>query len=357
MMNSLGTVSNSFVEGTTTLANSAFKAVNAGANAVVNAVVDTTTTVANSTTAAVNSGLGAFSGAMNSTSSAMKNIPVINSLVSNGNAGTNVKPRNNTTTSGNASANTFTNVSANSGSSWAYPVGIFLFLTIFFLAALVLFKSQIKTGVDNIISTVRKFFGAPATNVVPPEPPVSQEEVPKPGDVATENITAGNSILNKLLPMTQKEVFNINANDYSFYDAEPLCRALGAELASYSQVKDAWEKGADWCNYGWVKGQAAVYPTQKETWDKLQNGPEDEKYACGNPGVNGGYFDNPEMRFGVSCYGVKPDQSSNDVKNLMAYGSTPKTPATLKVDRQIQEYKESIGTIGVLPFSDDKWSA
>ena len=34
--------------------------------------------------------------------------------------------------------------------------------------------------------------------------------------------------------------------------------AFDAELASYDQVKDAWQKGADWCNYGWVKGQAAA---------------------------------------------------------------------------------------------------
>jgi hypothetical protein len=167
---------------------------------------------------------------------------------------------------------------------------------------------------------------------------------------------ASKNIINKLLPLGQKEVFNVSSNNYTFYDAEPLCRALGAELATYSQVKDAWEKGADWCNYGWVKGQAAVYPTQKGTWDKLQHGPEDEKYACGNPGVNGGYFDNPEMRFGVSCYGVKPSESSNNEKNLMARGTVPKSPATLKVDQQIQEYKDSLDTIGVLPFSSDNWS-
>ena len=28
---------------------------------------------------------------------------------------------------------------------------------------------------------------------------------------------------------------------------------------------------------------------------------------CGRPGVNGGYFDNPNIKFGVNCYGQKPD--------------------------------------------------
>ena len=62
--------------------------------------------------------------------------------------------------------------------------------------------------------------------------------------------------------------------------------AFGAELATYDQVRDAWKSGADWCNYGWVKGQAAVYPTQQETYDKLQTGAEDQRMACGMPGVN-----------------------------------------------------------------------
>jgi hypothetical protein len=164
-------------------------------------------------------------------------------------------------------------------------------------------------------------------------------------------------LLNKLLPMGSKEVFNVSLNDYSYYDAEPLCLALGAQLASYEQVKEAWNKGADWCNYGWTKGQLAIYPTQKETWDKLQNGPADEKSACGRPGVNGGYFDNPEMRFGVNCYGVKPDQSANDERILMENGTIPKTASTLKMNKQIQEIKENIDMVGILPFSGDRWAA
>jgi len=218
------------------------------------------------------------------------------------------------------------------------------------------FKTQIKIGIDNIISSLRKIFGAkdPEINEGPPSPPIVP--VPSPSDIAVENTMSSKSIFNKILPPSRnREVFNVSTNEYTYYDAEPLCRALGAELATYSQVKDAWDKGADWCNYGWVKGQAAVYPTQKETWNKLQHGPEDEKHACGNPGVNGGYFDNPEMRFGVNCYGQKPAESSNDEKRIMARGGKPKTPATLKVDQQIQQYRNSIDQIGLLPFSEGNW--
>ena len=148
----------------------------------------------------------------------------------------------------------------------------------------------------------------------------------------------------------------MSENDYTFYDAEPLCRALGAELATYDQVKDAWSKGADWCNYGWVKGQAAVYPTQKETWQKVQSGPDENKNSCGVVGVNGGYFENPEMKFGVTCYGPKPLQSQHSQELLMREGNVPLSVPALEVDRRTQEFRSQSDSIGVLPFNENKWA-
>lgn len=356
-MNSLTGPANSFLQSTTTLANSALKAATSASNIVSNS----TTTLGKNISSAFNSGMetvnDTFHDVVNSTSNAFNNVPILNSLVKNGQTGPNSSKNGLTEMFNAGTGGTGTNATANSSknssiSGWTYPIGIFIFLVLVFVAIFTLFSAQIKIGVDNIIGTIRRAFGessAPVVTVTTPPAPLS--EVP-----STSQQVSSTSIIDKLLPLGQKEVFNVSTNDYTYYDAEPLCRALGAELATYSQVKDAWEKGADWCNYGWVKGQAAVYPTQKETWDKLQHGPEDEKYACGNPGVNGGYFDNPEMRFGVSCYGNKPSESSNNEKNLMANGTIPKTPATLKVDQQIQEYKDSLDTIGVLPFNSDTWS-
>ena len=351
-MNSLGVVPNSFLKSTTTFANSALKAT----NAMSDMFVDSTSTVANSTMKALNTGVNSISSALNSgvnsavnsTAAAFKNVPVINSLLAVGNTRTN-----SSTTTANSSTTT---LGLSTSKSSMNIIFVFLVLIVVFLVILIVFKTQIKIGIDNIISSLRKIFGAkdPEIKEESPESPIIP--VPSPSDIAIENTISSKSILNKFLPPSKNnEVFNVSANEYTYYDAEPLCRALGAELATYKQVKDALDKGADWCNYGWVKGQAAVYPTQKETWDKLQHGPEDEKYACGNPGINGGYFDNPEMRFGVNCYGKKPAESSNDEKLIMARGGRPKTPATLKVDQQIQQYKDSIDTIGILPFSEGNW--
>lgn len=144
------------------------------------------------------------------------------------------------------------------------------------------------------------------------------------------------------------EVFNVSRNIYSFADAEPLCKAFGAELATYDQVKEAYEKGADWCNYGWSKGQLALYPTQEETWKKLQDGPEDQRMSCGKPGVNGGNFPNPDQRFGVNCYGKRPVKTALDEQ----IGKAPET----QYDQNVARFKSELDTIAVTPWSIKNWS-
>ena len=348
--NFFGNVAQNATKAANTAANSAVKA----ANAISDAAVETTSTLATN----VNKAANALS---------------FNSLLPFGNNG---NKKNNSGNLGAAAANKgtnnagmFSNVTpanlGNSGNSggpsmpaWAGLAGVFLLLVGVFVMAFVFFKNEIQVAYENVITTIRRALGY--STGAEPELKMPEMDVTSPVDTTTDKLALASqeqkSIVEKVLPLGSKEVFNVNDNDYTFYDAEPLCRALGAELATYDQVKDAWEKGADWCNYGWVKGQVAVYPTQKETWEKLQNGPEDEKFACGNPGVNGGFFDNPEMRFGVNCYGVKPPQSSNDQKVLMERGSIPKTPAVLKIDQQTQEYKSQMDEIAVLPFNGSQWS-
>jgi hypothetical protein len=150
--------------------------------------------------------------------------------------------------------------------------------------------------------------------------------------------------------LESKQVFNISRNLYTFSEAEPVCRAFGAELATYDQVKEAYEKGADWCNYGWVKGQLAIYPTQKDTYEKLQHGPEDQRMTCGLPGVNGGYFPNAEQRFGVNCYGPRPAESALDERTQM------ESQNTTEFDREVNHFRAIRDSIAVSPWSDKQWS-
>lgn len=191
----------------------------------------------------------------------------------------------------------------------------------------------------------------PAIPQMQPSPPVVNAP-PTNVEKPMEPIPA--SSVEAILP-GKKEVFNVSSNRYTYSDAEPLCRALGAQLATYDQVKDAFDKGGDWCNYGWTKGQLALFPTQKETYEKLQLGPEGQRMACGKPGLNGGHFDNPDLRFGVNCYGTKPTQSQHDASKE-AKGA-PISPAALDFDKKVSQYKSEADNIGIMPFREGAWSA
>jgi hypothetical protein len=247
---------------------------------------------------------------------------------------------------GNAASTVVSNIASNSGvKSSGGSIAIYIIFAIFVIALVLIsvFYKEIKKGIDDLMDK----FGSvgPMPDEATSAPPRVSEPVPEVED----------SIVEKVLP-GKKDVFNISSNRYAYADAEPLCKALGAELASYDQVKEAWDSGADWCNYGWTKGQLAVYPTQESTWKELQNGPEEQKGVCGKPGVNGGYFDNPELRFGVNCYGIKPPQSSNDARTVGAADNKPITPAVLEYEKKVAKYKAESNNIGILPFNKDKWA-
>ena len=184
------------------------------------------------------------------------------------------------------------------------------------------------------------------TDMPPSMPPTNVKSymVPEVTGLKTiENSIQSN--VNKIIPK-RKEVFNVAQDVYTYSDAEPLCKAYGAELATYDQVKEAWNKGADWCNYGWVKGQTAVYPTQKATYDKLQAGPEGQRGSCGVPGVNGGYFDNPELRFGVNCYGTRPDSNEAD-ERYKAANRQNNTPEGMAYDKKVRDFKAHLNQIPI----------
>jgi len=192
-----------------------------------------------------------------------------------------------------------------------------------------------------------------ALKPMPAMPPPNERPSGMPGASPTESplVSALGS-----LSAPSKELFNVSRNVYTYSDAAAVCAALDSELATYEQVKEGHERGADWCNYGWVKGQMAVYPTQKETWQKLQKGAPEYRNACGKPGVNGGYFDNPELRFGVNCFGVRPARSEMD-ELLGSSVALPPSTAEIEFDKKVQKYREQLTTMTVLPFNRNSWSA
>ena len=271
-------------------------------------------------------------------------------------------PANNSVVGVEAAPSTFSMPSFSS--AWLIPLGVFIVFLVGFILILYYFGDKVKRGYEYFIQSVRASLGmktqpAVVAPIIPIQGTIHTDVTVPP--VAPQIVTptmdaAAHPIVNKILPSGSNEVFNVSQNTFEYYDAEPLCKALGAELATYEQVKDAWAKGADWCNYGWVKGQMAVYPTQEDTYKKLQAGTLDQRNACGTTGLNGGYFDNPEMKYGVNCYGKKPPQSAHDEMKLMDEGKTPSSPGEIIVDAKIREYRDDADSLFVKPFNDSKWS-
>jgi hypothetical protein len=248
------------------------------------------------------------------------------------------------------------NSSSSGGTIWNAPLLWFLG---FFIIGLIIFSVYYRNIVDAIETMSDQLNLWITGNGGPPE--VKQENIPvappAPPQDQTVAVPSGISkVVDKILPPA-KEVFSVSKNNYSYYDAAPLCKALGAELATYEQVKQAWQSGADWCNYGWVKGQMAVFPTQKSSYEDLQEGPAEQRGACGKPGVNGGFFDNPELKFGVTCVGKRPSQSQHDANAIAAGSTRPLTVSGLEFEKKVQQFKEGSENLGILPFNKEHWGS
>jgi len=258
-------------------------------------------------------------------------------------------------------ANTFMNSANNISKKNTFSVDITHYILIaIFVVIIILFGMYWKSINNTLMMTyehVRQIFGAKNVPIKKPkEDEEDKESVNTAPEAPQDVITNNKKLVEKILPGGQ-QVFNISKNSYTYYDAEPLCKALGSELATYEQVKKAYSQGADWCNYGWVKGQMAVYPTQKSTWDTLQTGPEKNRLSCGRPGLNGGYFDNPELRFGVNCYGNKPEQKDHDATAVASGEGAPLSPGELEQEKKVAKYRGEVNYISVLPWNKTAWSS
>ena len=152
----------------------------------------------------------------------------------------------------------------------------------------------------------------------------------------------------------KKQVFNIPGNYYNYNNARALCKAYGAELATYDQLEKAYNDGAEWCNYGWSANQLALFPTQQKTYNTLQTikGHEND---CGRPGVNGGYIANPNVRFGVNCYGNKPKITSEEEELMKTTSPYPVTLQDKVFQKKVDFWKGKVDEILVSPFNHNSW--
>jgi hypothetical protein len=192
----------------------------------------------------------------------------------------------------------------------------------------------------NIITSIKNLFSG--------EPEI---------DITVERETEGQITGTTTVPELkfEKQVYHIPGNKYTFEDARAVCKAYGNRLANYKEIENAYQNGADWCSYGWSEDQMALFPTQMERWERLQKikGHEND---CGRPGINGGYIANPNVRFGVNCYGYRPKITSQEAEMMKNIPLFPKTQKELDFQKRIEYWKNKIANIVVSPFNSNNWS-
>ena len=153
----------------------------------------------------------------------------------------------------------------------------------------------------------------------------------------------------------KKQVFHVPGNKYNYNNADALCKAYGARLANYNEIEDAYKNGAEWCSYGWSSDQMALFPTQKKTWKYLQT-VEGHENDCGRPGINGGYIDNENVRFGVNCFGYKPKRTEEEAELMELNSIYPKSAEDVAEDKRIDYWRNKVNEIIVAPFNRTVWS-
>jgi hypothetical protein len=191
-----------------------------------------------------------------------------------------------------------------------------------------------KTPIAPVINNLHMMKpGTMPPNIPVIQPPIKIPEVKKGGSSI--------SLFGK------KEVFHIANQDYTFEQAKCKCESYNAKLATYDQLVDAFNDGAEWCTYGWSNGQKAYYPTQKCNWEKKT--PE-ERLKCGNPGLNGGFFADPYLKFGANCYGKKPKGRVSKLKDTVCSpGNYCELPQNFGANNRLESDEIS-------PFNSDKWN-
>ena len=147
-----------------------------------------------------------------------------------------------------------------------------------------------------------------------------------------------------------KEVFHLPNNKFTYEGAHEACKRLGSRLATYDEMENAYNNGANWCSYGWSADQLALFPTQKSTYNELKQIPGHEN-DCGRPGINGGFMKNKLLKFGVNCYGVKPQMTDKDETYMHSLNHSP---ALTKEEEE--KAKDEYANFLTAPFNNDIWS-
>ena len=256
---------------------------------------------------------------------------------------------NNNSSNFESKPNIFSNLSFNR-EYFTYLSWILLFIIVIIVCYLTVMTAKyLSTDCPNKKSWFKYIIRFCYNDVCYPAPPVinNVHYLPKNESPDSKTLEVKKAVSLPIPIFGKKEVFHIANQDYTFEQAKCKCESYNAKLATYDQLVDAYNDGAEWCTYGWSSGQKAYYPTQKCNWEKKS--PED-KLKCGNPGLNGGFFADPYLKFGVNCYGKKPKGKVSKLKDQVCNGGNyGELPQNFGASNRLE-------TDEISPFNSDKWS-
>ena len=205
------------------------------------------------------------------------------------------------------------------------------------------FNFDVTTSISNLLSPT------PLVAVHARDGAINNDDTEEDGDTEGTYETTVPEI--KVTP----QVFHIPGNRFGYRDAQAVCAAYGGRLANIQEVQRAYEDGGGWCSYGWSDDQMALFPTQQGHWEALQNIPG-HKHDCGRPGVNGGYIANPNVRFGINCFGYKPRITPDEQTAMDNAPLVPKTAREINFDKRVAYWQNRLSELNVAPFAPGQWS-
>ena len=87
------------------------------------------------------------------------------------------------------------------------------------------------------------------------------------------------------------QVYHVFQNAYTFKEAQEECAKRAGSLANPNQLQNAYDAGANWCNWGWATDGDAYMPNRDPKCNK-------------NIGLINAKQVDKSMKLGVNCYGV-----------------------------------------------------
>ena len=216
-----------------------------------------------------------------------------------------------------------------------------ILLFVFFVGIILFIGTQYFFGI-NLTATLQNLFTQPEVDISIVQPDTTSSS--GSSSVSSSGSSAGSSSVNSNV-LSKNQTFHVQGK-FDYMNAKAVCKAYGGKLANIKQITDAYDRGAEWCDYGWSEDHMALFPTQYKTWQSYQE--LGKKELCGRPGVNGGYNNNLLQQLGVNCFGKKPKLNGPMPAQPIPHGV---------VDKRVEYWQNKLPTLTVSPFNYDSWTA